>query len=403
MGDIWQCAWRELLRRKRRTLGNVGGYCLAVLTLVVLVALLGFARDSANTILRHTGTHFVAFNTCCAEPCYLNGIPEKGETFIGNGGVLTAALTMDYLDQVRKIPSIKHAAPYILFRFKDPGNGTFFSVGGFSPWDTASVGTTCCAETDLLRGRFLKPEDKGWVMVEEAFAKNRNLRPGDALVIAGVTYRVCGIVNPGIRPGKADVYMLFQEASEAIRRRLPAVTGFNLVLVEVRSSTEQDEAISAVRKILPTGVVSSYACYKPAASVLGMNERAAWLLSWVIGLFALLFLMRSQMASVTERRYEIGVLKAIGWSNRQVMAQILSESVLQAMAGGLVGCGVGAVLLLSCPVARWTGIAATAPVGISPWLMGIGMLVSIVGGAVAGLLPAFSAARQSPANTLRQL
>jgi putative ABC transport system permease protein len=196
------------------------------------------------------------------------------------------------------------------------------------------------------------------------------------------------------------------DAIEVINMRMtepPIRDEANLILVEVKSSTRQDEAIQSVKHACPDLVVSTYACYRPAAAVMGINEGAAWLLTAILGTSAVALALKSQLSSVIERRREIGILKSIGLTNGNILAQILAESVLQAVAGGVIGCLLAAAVLMLAPIKALGGIATPVAVSLSPWVMTGGVVLAILGGIIAGVFPALSAARQQPADALRSI
>jgi putative ABC transport system permease protein len=154
---------------------------------------------------------------------------------------------------------------------------------------------------------------------------------------------------------------------------------------------------------LPPGLlVSSYACYRPAASVLGINDAAGWLLAVVIGVCAVFWAMKSQLSSVIERRKEIGILKAMGWTDGNVVGLILLESLMQALAGGVLGCIVAVVLLVFVPFASLGNIRTPATVSISLGVLVAGSALALLGGVIAGGFPALKAASLRPADALRK-
>jgi putative ABC transport system permease protein len=96
-------------------------------------------------------------------------------------------------------------------------------------------------------------------------------------------------------------------------------------------------------------------------------------------------------------------MKSIGWTNRVVVEQILTESMLQALIGGAAGCIIAFILLLLIPVQALLGAAEPMIVTMSPLVFASGLALALLGGAIAGILPARYAANQSPADALRQL
>ena len=103
--------------------------------------------------------------------------------------------------------------------------------------------------------------------------------------------------------------------------------------------------------------------------------------------------MRSQIAAVMERRREIGMLKAIGWPDEDVVRLLFAETLLQAALGVAGGC------LLALVAARLVAGAAALSGGALATSAGL----PILGGTVAAILSAWKAARVRPGEALRQI
>jgi putative ABC transport system permease protein len=412
LGEMGGYAWRELRRRQWRTATTILGYFLAVSVTIGLIAAMS-SRQAADRILSNTGTHFVAFAPADAGPgavSPLSYIDPDNESLIavGNNEIPTRLFSQELLSAVQKIPTVKDASGAVLFRFKDPADGHGFTVAGVDPENNEAVGTTCCAATDVLRGRFLNSKDGRGAMVEEAYAKAHHLDVNQKISVAGTQFTVTGIINSGIRPTKADIYVAYADAERAINSRVkgePLQHRFNALLVEVLNSNVQDNAMKEVKALDPNLVVSTYACYRPAAQVMGMNETAIRILVVLVAFGVVLFAAKSQFASVVERRRDIGVLKAIGWSGCQVGTLLLAESIIQGLIGGLLG-GVAAVTGLAVSEAATPTANPTSTTGdllLIGGVLGAGMLLALVGGVLAGAIPAFLAVRINPAEAIRKL
>lgn len=106
-------------------------------------------------------------------------------------------------------------------------------------------------------------------------------------------------------------------------------------------------------------------------------------------------IMNIMLASVTERMHEIGVRKAIGATNRQILNQFMLESAILSLVGGVIG-----VLISLSVVFGMRAYTSLNPV-ISWQAIGIAVGVSLVIGILFGTAPAIKAARKDPIEALR--
>ncbi len=405
MRELLQCAWQELKRSKIRTCTTLLGYALAVFVGVLLTHALIWTQQAGDTILNHTGTHFIAFvptERSLCPPCAAQWLKEHSAEGFTALGVSTRLIPADFIHKVMALETVAEAAGYLQYRLRDPKDDHLLTIGGIDPNKRIVLGTTCCAAGDIVEGEFLSADSNNAVMLEQAYAKIRGLHAGSQFELLGESLSVVGVVNPGVRPAKADIYMHHRDASRLVRKRMQQSgpdTLYNMILVEVSTSDVQEEAIGAVKQLWVDLVISSYACYKPAAQASAIHNTALGSLIVVIGLGAVLFAMKSQMATVFERRRELGILKAIGFTNIECAQLIFSESLFQALLGGLLGCGAVLFALLVIPATKW-GLLPNQ-VWIIPRLFLIALVLCLLGGAVAGSIPAHLVVRSCPSKLLR--
>ena len=104
--------------------------------------------------------------------------------------------------------------------------------------------------------------------------------------------------------------------------------------------------------------------------------------------------MNIMFVSVTERTREIGVRKAIGATRKSILLQFLLESSGICLLGGVIGISIAAILTFFIN-------AALMPAALSVPILVIAVIVSVSVGVLAGLIPAFRAARLDPIESLR--
>ena len=131
-----------------------------------------------------------------------------------------------------------------------------------------------------------------------------------------------------------------------------------------------------------------------------VTDLLTYLLAGIAGISLLvggIGIMNIMLVSVAERTREIGVRKALGATNADVLLQFLLEAVLLALMGGLVGVtlGVGASALLPT-------LSSNLPTAVTGTSVGLAFGVSALIGVVFGVLPAYRSARLQPVEALRR-
>jgi putative ABC transport system permease protein len=101
------------------------------------------------------------------------------------------------------------------------------------------------------------------------------------------------------------------------------------------------------------------------------------------------------LVSVVERTREIGIRKAVGATDRAILNQFLTEALVVSLLGGMLGIATG--ISLTFTLAKMF----TFPFVVSIWAIGAGVLLALVVGLLAGVIPAHNAARLDPITALR--
>lgn len=401
--NIYRYAFIELWKHKARTATTTLGYAVAVAAMIVIISMVQSQNTGKIEVLKGVGTHFIAFvpetELCCDEQ-----FDEAGPCA---EGVYTTMLEQTALGTVRNLPGVKDAAPYLRFDMYHPEHRAYLTIGGIDFTSegktTLATRTNVCKEAHVLKGRYITPDDTDGIMIEQSFARAANLSLNDSINAFGRDLSVVGIVNPGIRAAKADMYapiMVVREMVQQYGKGLVGEVFMNIILVEVSDGRDQDDVIASVKVVLEDSTITSYKCYKPATSVISLSEKGAWTVSVIIIVAALLFVFKSQLASVVDRTREIGILKSLGWSNSRLMGRIFTESIIQAVIGVLVGSGL-AILLLSA--LRWYNVDLGENILVETHYPAVvmAMVMGFFGGVLAGILPTLKAGRLQPAEALR--
>ncbi len=226
-------------------------------------------------------------------------------------------------------------------------------------------------------------------------ADQLGLHVGDTLRLLDSNFRVVGIFETGLPYEEISVVIGLQEAQSLIGKPRQ-VMFFNIRLRDPR----QAEAVQADLEAsfpdldfpLTADLVESMSDFRIVEELVG---NISFLAVFVGGLG----MLNTMLMSVLERTREIGVLRALGWHRRQILAMVLREALLLGVLGGLGGIllGVGLGALLN----QVPGYLGSIQPVFGPQVLFQALLVALVAGLFGGLYPAWRATRMPPVEALR--
>ena len=205
------------------------------------------------------------------------------------------------------------------------------------------------------------------------------------------------------RPGMVVGPEAEEEESEAERSERTNRNQLDRIIIRVADAEHVSGVAEVTRRMLTRrhNTVVDFEISVPEL-LLRQQQRTKTIFNVVLGAIASISLivggigiMNIMLASVLERIREIGVRRAVGATQREILLQFLSEAVIISVAGGIAGIIVGS--LLSAGIERFAGI--TTLVSYASIVVAFG--VSFAVGVGFGIVPAYRAARQDPVVCLR--
>ena len=392
--------WSAKLRSFMTVLGNI----VAVTSIIAVVSLIqGLNASVKSAILNQAGAD--SFNI---QQFPITRSDDEFDKVRGNPRItmMDARAIRRYSELVTAVMADSGAGGRITYREKSIDNTRVQGVTA----DYINFSTF-----DAERGRLMSPTEVerarpvvviGWQTADRLFGSS--VDPIDKMIqIEGVHFRVVGVsAKRGSLLGQSQdefavvainqFQMLFGS-----RRQISLTVKPRDVALMKEAIDEATVALRISRRLKPKqadnfGVFTS-------DTILDIYHTATnGIFAVLIGVVALslvvggIVIMNIMLMVVTERTREIGLRKALGARRSDILAQILSESVVLSIFGGIIGTMLGALIAIT--IAAFTPI----PAAIETWSVVLGVGITAFVGLFFGLYPAMRAARLEPIEALRR-
>jgi ABC-type antimicrobial peptide transport system permease subunit len=322
---------KELYYRKRRTLTATLGLSIGIALLIIINATSMAYREAARMPLKEIGADITVQRN--------GNVPEEltGPVFPCSA----VTIRKQEVDRIRTLKGIQGFGQALLLWVFD--RDRFSILLGIDPENPTGPGIL---RNYVAEGRFLE-KGKSEALVEAAFARQFKIRAGDRVSIADKNFPVVGIVDASgaSKIAVANIYLPLTEAQKmaAASKQVQKVSPFapedvNILFIRA-DQKEISNVATAVKDILgkKSNVSTPDSFLKLLGNLFALSDRFSLTASVIAILVAVLIVFKTMAGNVAERAKEIGVLKTVGWSNRNVVLQLLGESVLQCLAGGVLG------------------------------------------------------------------
>ncbi|WP_349262755.1 ABC transporter permease [Allocoleopsis sp.] len=312
-----------------------------------------------------------------------------------------------------QVPSIKEVAPQI--------NSRLLVTYRNRNTNTAITGTTpeflVVRNFDVARGRFITNLDLernnqvvalGADVAEKLFGNSDPI--GQTIRIKNVSFQVIGVMEPkGAFLGDNQDDTAFIPLTTMANRIVGRTSPYGLELTFISATAKNQDSIGAaqfqienllrLRHKITDEDDFTVRTQKDVLKIVGTITGGLTLLLAAIAAISLLVggigVMNIMLVSVTERTQEIGLRKAIGAQERDILIQFLIEAVILSAAGGIIGTALG------ISVIQLVAMVGPLKAGISPVAILLSVSVSGGIGLFFGVVPARRAAKLDPIVALR--
>ncbi len=333
------------------------------------------------------------------------------------GSTAVRKLTEHDLDIVKNVAGVKRAIPRIIRVVKTEFNKeTGFDYIGSMPENQEDI--DFIYETfniEASEGRLLDAKEYGKIILGDDFKKNnpygKKLRLGDNLVVQGKSFEIVGFMK---RTSTFTINSVVLMSEKDMKEILDIGDEIDLIAIQVSNKDNVEEVAEEIERKLRKDRdqeegQEDFSVQTPVQSLESINTILTVINIVVTGIAMIsLFIggigiANTMFTSVLERTKEIGVMKAIGAKNKDIMTIFVTESALLGFFGGLIGAAIGLGLAFTV-----SSIANTAfddkilLVSISWPLLIAAVSFSILIGLFSGIIPAYQASRLNPVEALRR-
>ena len=319
----------------------------------------------------------------------------------------------DVLERVRALPEVGVAVGDVTDQHtkvigadgKPIGEGPYFGVG----YDARAAGSERVNPFRLTAGRWAA--GPGEVVLDLGTAEKRGVGVGDTVRLVtgrGGDYRVTGLARFGAVEslGTASVAILDLRVAQRELRREGVYDG---ILVAARDGVAPAQLRRALAGVVPAqATVTSAAAddrftFDGLKQFIGIIKIALLVFGGVAILVGAFTIFNALSITVAQRSRELGLLRLVGASRRQVLGAVLVEALVLGAVASLVGVAAGYALAkgLTAMLAGFGLDLPEVPTVFAGRTVVVALLVGVVVTTLAGLVPALRATRVAPVEVLR--
>jgi putative ABC transport system permease protein len=378
---------RELSRRKLRTTLTITGITIGIWALVVFSSM-------ANQIngLVGMGTEF-----------YADKITVTDGVAFG-----TSPMRLSDADAIAAVPGVAAVDPRVeVLLDGDPEVGLLpDTINGLIPGADAGYESF---QLELATGRMLTVDDAGDVVVLGSdLAREYGVVAGDSIDIRDRTFEVIGTLQQTLTAPDTTAYVPLATAQALYLTDLPPLVAESLDAAEIVNQViaypEEGADIAVVASAIEAAVENS-ATMTAAEFEETVGATTAIFNAIIVGVAAIslivggLSVINTMAMSVAERTREIGIKRAIGGPRSRIVRELVAEAGVIGLLGGLIGLGLGGLVVVL--VNELTRAGGTVLFDLTPATAAFAVGFSTILGMLAGIIPAWSAARLDPVAALR--
>ncbi len=396
---------KNLGRKKSRSILTILAVVLCSMGIMMYSVLMEGAIDMMMSgLIEQIGHHRLVHKKIIQE-ARLN----RGKYFVKDAKQL--------IQDIRKIPGVKAVAPRVEVGAYIDNNGKQAPGMGLGIDPVVERKVMKLDQKIAKGGRMLRSKGKE-VVLGWRLAKRLKAKVGSSIVLIGKTVddsmsalrvKVVGLSNTGM----ASTDKMFFLSIASAQYFLDLNNQLSSILVFAKSRQAGDALITPLHKLKkPAGIVSQSWRNSPFGKMLGPANIFMYIIGAFVVFIAGVGLMNTMTMSVLERKDEVGIMMALGFTPRKVAGVFLTEGLVLGVIGAVLGvilASIASIPMITTGLSFGTEAVSKLPFPIQTTMKGqltttsimIGLAVGVLATIVGTLWPAIQASRMSPVDALR--
>ncbi len=399
MDDLFRLSISDIIQKGARSWLTMIGIFIGIAAVVSLISIGQGLQESIDEQFEMLGANVMII------------MPGAGITGFATGAT---ALTQHEVDVIKKVRGVDLVGGMITKIAKVEFNDevTYTWVIGL-PQDESKKMIENMGSFSIEKGRDLEEKDKYKVIVGYRFTHGdifeKDVKVRDKILINDQKFEVVGGVNRiGSPEDDRQIYIpletandLFEINYEYIMIMAQAKEGFDVsdVAKKVKEELREDRGLDEGEEDFT--VQTSEQLKESAGVVLDIVNYVLIGIASISLLVGGVGIMNTMYTSVLEKTREIGIMKAVGATSRDVLSIFLIESGILGLGGGAIGCVLGVVMAKGVEMAAHQSGLTMLNASITPELILGALGFSFVVGCISGVMPARQAARLKVVDALR--
>jgi len=406
-------AFQALFLNKLRSFLTMLGIIIGVGAVIIIMAIGSGAQSSIVSNIQSMGTNlltiepgrdttrfgggagFYRSSTATVSTATVRGdlylsdykaLKENANTLTGVAAIIQRSSTVTYLGTSEAVSILASTDDIFNIRNYKVSEGNFFNESNVSNSSNVAV--------------------IGQQVVDDFFGRIDPI--GQNIKIDKQNFTVVGVLQPlGSNAFGQNQDLMIVIPITTAQNKLYGLSTVNNIIAQVRDESIMDQATSEITNILRQqhhilpGKLNDFDIRNPSQMLETMSSVTNTLALMLAGIAAISLLvggigiMNIMLVSVTERTREIGIRKAIGAKNKDILTQFLTESIVLSLTGGIVG--IIFAVIISYLLKKFAGM--NTAITTTPIILALSFSTLI--GLIFGIVPAMRAARLNPIESLR--